>query len=95
MCFLYFCGSIADERHKTNYIFIHNEDKQTFWVATATLPDLAEKNVTNRELARRLGISEQQIGKYVNERDYPSLKRLHEIAEALDLRVKDLFEPID
>lgn len=51
--------------------------------------------MTNRELARRLGISEQQIGKYVNEREYPSLKRLHEIAKALDLRVKDLFEPID
>ena len=40
-------------------------------------------------------MSEQQIGKYVNQRVDPPLKRLHQIANALGLRVKDLFEPID
>lgn len=40
-------------------------------------------------------MSEQQIGKYVNHRIYPPLERLHQIADALGLRVKDLFEPID
>ena len=51
--------------------------------------------MTNRELARRIGVSEQQIGKYVNQREQPSLLRLHQIADALGLRVKDLFHPID
>lgn len=50
--------------------------------------------VTNRELARRLGISEQQISKFVNHRTEPSLQRLHQIADVLNLRVKDLFEPV-
>jgi transcriptional regulator with XRE-family HTH domain len=34
------------------------------------------------------------VGKYVNNRIYPSLARLHEIAAALDVQVKDLFEPV-
>ena len=55
---------------------------------------LQNENVTNRELAHRVGISEQQIGKYVNYKAYPSLPRLHDIADALGLRVKDLFAPI-
>ena len=50
--------------------------------------------MTNRELARLVGVSEQQIGKYVNHRVDPPLERLHQIAEALGLRVKDLFDPI-
>ncbi|MBO6033418.1 MAG: helix-turn-helix transcriptional regulator [Prevotella sp.] len=45
-------------------------------------------------MARRVGVSEQQIGKYVNHKAYPSLPRLHQIAEALGLLVKDLFAPI-
>jgi transcriptional regulator with XRE-family HTH domain len=40
-------------------------------------------------------MSEQQIGKYVNGRISPPLERLHQIADALDLLVKDLFEPIN
>ncbi|MBQ3767362.1 MAG: helix-turn-helix transcriptional regulator [Prevotella sp.] len=40
-------------------------------------------------------MSEQQIGKFVNHRTDPSLTRLHQIADALGLRVKDLFEPVE
>ena len=50
--------------------------------------------MTNRELARLVGISEQQVGKYVNKRDDPSLYRLHQIADALGVHVKDLFDPL-
>ena len=49
--------------------------------------------MTNRELARRIGVSEQLIGRYVNRRADPSLLRLHQIADALHVRVKDLFAP--
>jgi transcriptional regulator with XRE-family HTH domain len=41
-----------------------------------------------------MGITEQLFGKYVNGHVHPSLERLHQIAEALDLRVKDLFFPV-
>lgn len=54
-----------------------------------------KKNVTNRRLAILIGISEQQVGKYVNKREDPSLYRLHQIANALGVLVKDLFAPID
>ncbi|MBO5592640.1 MAG: helix-turn-helix transcriptional regulator [Prevotella sp.] len=51
--------------------------------------------MTNRRLASLIGVSEQQVGKYVNKREDPSLYRLHQIAHALGVLVKDLFEPID
>ena len=54
-----------------------------------------KKNVTNRRLATLIGVSEQQVGKYVNKREDPSLYRLHQIANALGVLVKDLFAPID
>ena len=54
-----------------------------------------KKNVTNRRLASLIGISEQQVGKYVNRYEDPSLYRLHQIARALGVLVKDLFAPID
>ena len=81
------------------YFFIHNlinnqNETERICVAAATVWSVTEKNVTNRELARRLGLSEQQVGKFVNHRSEPSLQRLHQIADALGLRVKDLFEPI-
>ena len=71
------------------------KNEKEIWIAVATVWSVTEKNVTNRELALRVGISEQQIGKYVNQKAYPSLPRLHEIADALELRVKDLFAPIN
>jgi hypothetical protein len=39
-------------------------------------------------------VSEQQVGKYLNMKKHPSFIRLHDIADALGLRVKDLFDPI-
>ena len=71
-----------------------NNEKSKVWIAAKAVWGVNEKNVTNRELARLVGVSEQQIGKYVNHRVDPPLERLHQIAEALGLRVKDLFDPI-
>ena len=69
--------------------------KKTFKSQLRLYEVLQKMKVTNRELARRIGVSEQLIGRYVNERAYPSLQRLHEIANALEMKVKDLFEPLD
>jgi len=50
------------------------------------------KNVNSVELARRLGISSQSVSQFVSGRTDPSLWRLHTIADALGVRVRDLFE---
>ena len=82
-------------------IFVYNHlnniqnEKAKVWVAAEPAPSDEEKNVSDAELGRRVGVSEQQIGKYVNQHAYPSFLRLHQIAAALGLLVKDLFAPID
>ena len=43
------------------------------------------------ELAQRLGISVQAVSGFVSGRKDPSLWRLHTIADALGVRVRDLF----
>ena len=50
-----------------------------------------EKNVTCVELARRVGITPQSMSRFVNGQKDPSLWRLHTIADALGVRVRDLF----
>ena len=73
----------------------NNETRKKVWIAATAVWCIREKKVTNRRLASLIGISEQQVGKYVNKREDPSLYRLHQIANALGMLVKDLFEPID
>ena len=43
------------------------------------------------ELAKRVGISPQAMSQFVNGQKDPSLWRLHTIADALGVRVRDLF----
>ena len=49
------------------------------------------KNVSDGELAERIGVSRQTINNIVNGRSDPALSRLHDIADALLVRVRDLF----
>ncbi len=48
--------------------------------------------MSDAELARRIGVSRQTINNIVNGRSDPSLSRLNDIAEALLVRVRDLFD---
>jgi DNA-binding XRE family transcriptional regulator len=47
--------------------------------------------VSDAELGRRLGISRQAVNAIVNGRADPTLSRLHQIAAALSVSVRDLF----
>jgi DNA-binding XRE family transcriptional regulator len=47
--------------------------------------------VSDAELARRISVSRQTINNIVNGRTDPPLSRLHDIADALQVRVRDLF----
>lgn len=52
---------------------------------------LAEKNITHKELARRVGNTPQSITRICNNKSQPNLKLLREIALALDVDIRDLL----
>lgn len=52
---------------------------------------LAEKNKTGLWLGKQIGKSSCTISKYLNQRVQPDLKTLNDIANALDIDVKELL----
>ncbi|WP_156290740.1 helix-turn-helix transcriptional regulator [Oceanobacillus salinisoli] len=53
---------------------------------------LKEAGMTQRELAEKLGVSEPQINKYVNNRQGMSYQVAYNIAIILGCRMEDLYE---
>lgn len=52
---------------------------------------LVEKDITQTELAKRLGKSFSTINAYCSNRKQPSLELLSKIADALSVSIKDLI----
>ena len=52
---------------------------------------LLKMEVSKAELARRLGVTRQTVNNMVNGRRDVTVSKLHEIANALGIRVRDLF----
>lgn len=52
---------------------------------------MAEKDKTGLWLSEQIGKSNTTVSKYLNQRVQPDLKTLNEIADALDVDVKDLL----
>ncbi len=52
---------------------------------------LAEKNKTNRWLADAIGKNENTISRWCNNRAQPSVEVLADIAKALDVDIRELF----
>lgn len=52
---------------------------------------LAEKQLTGKWLAERIGKSENTVSKWCSNKAQPSLGNLIEIAKTLDIDVKDLL----
>lgn len=52
---------------------------------------MAEKDKTGLWLSEQIGKSNTMVSKYLNQRVQPDLKTLNEIANALDVDVKDLL----
>ena len=50
------------------------------------------KNVSQTDLARRMSVSSQSVSRYISGQQDVSLWRLHAIADALGVRVRDLFK---
>lgn len=52
---------------------------------------LKEKGVTGKELAQRLGMTETSISRMLNGLQYPKIETLLNIATALNVDIRDLF----
>ncbi|SHE29830.1 helix-turn-helix domain-containing protein [Dysgonomonas macrotermitis] len=52
---------------------------------------LKEKGITQKEFAEKLGMTEVGLSKAINEDGNPPLKRLIEIADALEVEITELF----
>lgn len=56
---------------------------------------LKEKGIAAKELAAKIGMTETGLSIAISEKGNPPLKRLQDIASALDVSVAELFEPQD
>ena len=54
---------------------------------------LAEKQLTSKWLAQKLGKSENTVSRWCSNRVQPSLENLVEIANVLDIEVRKLLSP--
>ena len=54
---------------------------------------LADEQKTSKWLAERLGKSETTVSRWVSNKIQPSLEQLFEIANVLDIDVKELIKP--
>ena len=55
---------------------------------------LAEKKRTNKWLAEKLGKDQATVSKWCTNTSQPSLEMLREIAQVLDVEIKDLLWPL-
>lgn len=53
---------------------------------------LQEKGITQKEFAKRLGMSETGLSLAISDDGNPPLKRLKQIADALGVNIAELFE---
>lgn len=51
---------------------------------------LAEKNISNKELAQRLGVAQATVSKWVTNTTQPNLDTLIKIAKALGVQMNEL-----
>ena len=70
-------------------INVSNENK--VWIAVKPAQSNDEKNVSDAELAELIGVSRQTVNYWINGQRDVTLSRLHEVADVLGVRVRDLF----
>ena len=54
---------------------------------------LAERDLTNRWLAERIGVSDMTVSRWVSNKRQPPLEQLYSIANALTIDVRELIIP--
>ena len=76
------------------YNILNNKqnEKTKVWVAAESAQSDDEKNVSDAELAELIDVSRQTVNNWINGRRDVTVGRLHEVAKALGVRVRDLFD---
>lgn len=54
---------------------------------------LAEKDIQQKDLAKMVGLAPNTITRICNNDSQPTLKRLYQIAKALDVDIRELLVP--
>jgi transcriptional regulator with XRE-family HTH domain len=68
-------------------------DKDVF---SANLVYYIEKShLTQKEVAKKIGVTESSITDWVTKRHYPRLDKIQLLAEAFGIKMTDLVEPLD
>lgn len=52
---------------------------------------MEERRVTGRELARNIGVQENQVSRWLNDKNMPTADALYEVAQYLGVTVEQLF----
>lgn len=53
---------------------------------------LADRNITNRALADKMGVSEMTVSRWVTNRFQPSMSQFVEISKLMNVDIKELIE---
>jgi transcriptional regulator with XRE-family HTH domain len=54
---------------------------------------LAEKNITNKQLAKQLDVKQETVSRWCTNQSQPSIQVLYEIAKYLKIDIRDLLVP--
>jgi DNA-binding XRE family transcriptional regulator len=68
----------------------NNETKRICIAAEPAQSD-DEKNMSDAELGRQIGVTRQTVNNWINGRRDISLSYLYKVANALEIRIRDLF----
>ena len=54
---------------------------------------LAEKNITNKQLAKQLDVKQETVSRWCTNQSQPSIQVLYEVAKYLKIDIRDLLVP--
>ena len=75
-----------------NSFKISSNEKSKVRVAVESAQSDDEKNMSDGELAGLIGVRRQTVNNWINGRRDVTVGQLHEVASALGVRVRDLFD---
>lgn len=53
---------------------------------------LKEKNISQKELAEKVGLTESAVSRFINENRIPTGENMLKIAKVLNMKVEDLYK---
>ena len=75
--------------HLDNHLYMENLKYNKIKVA------LAERDLSNKWLANKLGKTEMTVSRWVSNKCQPTIESIYKIAFVLEMEAKDLLSPIE